>query len=86
MKRTRIIKAKWGQLRAAWRRLAKEPYNGPSMCYAYGGGGAASRDAHLLCQAVEGTTFIPQANGTYTTGPSLLEQLDANGRCVLIFY
>lgn len=46
MKRWHKLKAKPGELKAAWGKADR--WDSPDLCYAWGGSGADKADAHLL--------------------------------------
>lgn len=45
-KRWHKLRAKPGELKAQWGKASR--WDGPDLCYAWGGGGAAKADAHLM--------------------------------------
>jgi hypothetical protein len=68
-KRIHTLSAKPGELRAEWAR--PELRESPSICYAWGGDGAARSEGRMLSEALEGTPIYE--------GRSLAEELEHRG-------
>lgn len=68
-KRIHVLKAKPGELRAAWGR--PDPGEPPCVCYAWGGHGASKPDGRVLAEALEGARVFD--------GSPLLKELEARG-------
>lgn len=77
-KRYRQLKAKPNQLRSAY---AKEPFESPDLCYAWGEG-CSKADAHLLHNVFSLKRFLPNS---FESDMSFIDELEKRGYDIKTF-